>query len=44
MITLTALVGLLGLGWGIQLLWKRVAKSLAESKPAAPVVAPVRAP
>ena len=27
MITLTALVALLGLGWGIQQLWKRLAES-----------------
>jgi hypothetical protein len=44
MITLTALVALLGLGWGVQLLWKRIAKSLAEVKPAAPEAASARMP
>ena len=36
MITLTALVALLGLGWGVQHLWKRAVRAavtLAESKP-----------
>lgn len=47
MITLTALVALLGLGCLVQHAWKRAAraaKELAESKATAPVVAPMRAP
>lgn len=45
MITSTALVALLALGWLVQNLWKRVAnaaKEIVETKTATP--APVRAP
>ena len=37
MITLTALVALLGLGWGIQQLWKRLADSARRVSVADPI-------